>query len=110
VENIKLDRKDFLDLLSKIGTSEIWFATISDQCIHIHRRDSNHVFTPLTAVYFQLTGVEIHRGSFWCEEMQDLGFPWWDINAIEYATIACGGHDPNLRMEILKVLGFTRCK
>ena len=75
------------------------------ESMELMRDDSDVIFSPLTLVYFYMTGEEIHRGSFWCEEMtQRFGMPWWDVLKITYAQIGCQGHDRNLREDLLNVI------
>lgn len=73
------------------------------------------VFVPLTAVYYDLTGIEIHRGSFWVDEMTQLfGFHWSEVIQVSHATFACNcdslvgrGYDRALRERMLNALGLT---
>ncbi len=80
-----------------------WSAELDHRCIHLRRKDSEMIFSPMTAVYWYLTKKEIHRGSFWCEEMESqFGLPWWDINTIVYAQMALGlTYNKKLRNRLL---------
>ncbi len=89
---MQLNVASFLVSLSELDRN-IWIAWVesgltSRGCIHLNRKGSQMPFSPLTAVYFNLTGVEIHRGTFWFEEMtRDFGMSWWDIQALTYASV-----------------------
>ncbi len=89
----------------------MWTATFnSDGCIRLHRVGSEEVFTPLTAVYYHLTGKWIDGRSFWVEEMsldEEVGFPWYEIIPISYAVISNEKY-PCLRYEMLIALGLLK--
>ncbi len=116
--NTQLNTDSFIVQLQRLDRSVTWridpLPTQKDKRIYMYRRDRNTLFTPVTAVYFHLTRVEIHHGSFWCEEMtRDFGFPPMDIVEIVYAQmgLVCGrSFDPHLRNRILTVLGLPQEK
>ena len=67
-------------------------------------------FSPITAVYYELTKEEIHRGSFWVTEFTErFGFCQWEILDISYAWMALDSpgkrYDDWLRNRILQTLG-----
>jgi hypothetical protein len=106
----KLNTEKFLELLEGLDRGE-WTASDHGKCIHLRRKGSDTLFSPLTAVYFCLERKEIHSGSFWSEELcQEFGFPWWEILEITYAEIACVSsakrYDPHLRNAMLRALGL----
>lgn len=116
---MNLDTSKFLEVLLRIGRDkENWESWVEPKgpldgrihlngCIHLKRKGSEMLFSPLTSVLYELTGEPIHRGSFWCEELQRLGLPWWDILEIAYANIKCGtNYNKVLRNEILMALGL----
>ncbi len=98
-----LDREGFLDVLCYLP-SGIWAASIEDKCIHLRRLNSARIYSPLTAVYFELTSEELHRGSFSHPEITErFGLPWWDILDITYAEICCvaNGRHYNSKLRIV---------
>lgn len=110
---MNLSTLGFLKVLSWIGRDkENWSACVESEeplggCIHLRRKGSEVVFSPLTAVYCKMTNQEIHKGSFWCEELQQQGLPWWDVLEIAYTNIKCGtNYNKVLRNEILMALGL----
>ena len=114
---IRLDTESFLKRLAALYSSIAWEMAIEDGCIHLRRTGAvgtseypRTIFSPLTAVYYDLTGEIIHRGSFWMPELTEgFGFPWWEVLAVTYASIACdcAGHQYSraLRNRILAALG-----
>jgi hypothetical protein len=109
---IALNTEAFLTYLGQLWATGDWTMHEEDRCIHLWRKGSDTIFSPLTAVYYHLTHVEIHRGSFWVEEFNqgDFQFPWWEILDITYAYMAlsAGGREYNkkLRESILAHLGI----
>lgn len=109
----------FLELLGKLDKEE-WSASVEprgplDGYISMRRKTSDTIFSPLTAVYFSLTKAEVHRGSFWFEEMtRDFQLPWWDIQEITYAfcKIDTAGvrYKRPLRNKILRALNLPEEK
>lgn len=65
--------------------------------------------SPLTAVYYECTGVEIPNG-FWVSEITEkFGFPWYEVLEISYASDACNigrSYDIHLRNRLLRALNF----
>ena len=107
-EAIRLDIKSFLERLAALYSRGGWTVAIDDRCIHLWHGEL--VFSPLTAVYYDLTGEFIHWGSFRVPELTNcFAFPWWEVLAVSYASIACdcAGHQYNrsLRNQMLKALG-----
>jgi hypothetical protein len=104
-----LNTERFLALLAQLSP-ETWTARKDTPLIHLNRQGSDTLFSPLTAVYYHLTGIEIHRGSFWVEELtRDFGFCRWEILQISYAWSGCDfsfRYDRNLRRTILKTLNL----
>ena len=104
-----LNKSTFLEVLSQLDEKQ-WTAWVEPRgpiegCIHLKRVGSEMLFSPITAAYYQLTQEEIHRGSFWCEELQTLGIPWWYVVEIAYANIKCGtAYNKRLRNDILRSL------
>ena len=100
----------FLDYLTEIAGDLNWSAEKTpDRCIHLCRRGSDMIFSPLTAVYFNLTGKEIHRGSFFIEELtKEFGFPWYEILEVSYAYLALDSwgkcYNRYLRKDMLEIL------
>lgn len=87
-----LDRGGILDVLRHLPNNA-WTASIEDKCVHLRRAGSEMIFSPLTAVYFELTGIELHRGSFWHPEITErFKLPWWEINDIRNAEIGYWGN------------------
>lgn len=84
----------FILILADLHATSDWEATVENRLLHLRRKGSDTIFSPLTAVYFHLSGKEIHRGSFWVEELtNEFGMLWWEILEISYAWIACDcGH------------------
>jgi len=104
----KLNTETFFVILRELDLGGTWRVSIEDKCIHLRRHGSKTIFSPLTAVYCELTNKEIHRGSFWVEELtQEFGFPWYEVMEISYAWSACScgrAYDKVLRDRILKAL------
>ena len=106
---MNMNMETFILVLSRIDTRQ-WSARVEQKsvfrgCIHINKQWSNMLFSPLTCAYNELTGKQIHRGSFWCEELQqEFGFPWWEILKIAYVQIKYGDYDKQLRNKILVAL------
>lgn len=100
-----LDQEGFFEMLEALS-DEIWTATIEKDCLHLRRAGSEITYSPLTAVYWHLTGAELHRGSFFHPEItKRFHFPWYDILEIVYAEICCvanGKHySSRLRLRML---------
>jgi hypothetical protein len=107
----KLNTATFLLLLRELFLTGEWtYEVMKNKCLLMKRHGSETEFSPLTAVYFHLTGKEIHRGSFWVEEFgkDQYAFPWWEILDITYAWMACSGsgrdYNKTLRDEMLHAL------
>lgn len=103
-----LDREGFLDVLGNLP-SEIWTASVEKSCLHLRRSGSAVIYSPLTAVYWNLTEGELHRGSFSHPEITArFHLPWWEILEIAYAEICLvrnGKHYRNkLRLRMLEAV------
>ncbi|KKW19156.1 MAG: hypothetical protein UY62_C0081G0006 [Parcubacteria group bacterium GW2011_GWF2_50_9] len=103
-----LDKEGFLDVLMHLDELR-WMAYLNHRCIHLWRVGSKTIFSPTTAVFYTLTGIELHRGSFWHPEITErFGLSRWDILDITYAEICCvcnGRHyDGKLRLAILEAV------
>ena len=100
--------KHLEEMFLRGGWSASFGETPHRGCVHLSRHGSEQIFSPLTAVYFHLTGKEIHRGSFWvCELTEEFGMPWWEVLALSYAWAdsgANGGRVINLRRRLLVIL------
>lgn len=112
-----MNTKFFLRHLVCLGSMQHdspWSSSVEDGCIHMRHARCDIIFVPLTAVYYDLTGIEIHRGSFWVEEMTRLnGFSRFELLRISHATFACNcdsivgrGYCPKLRDNLLKAVGL----
>ncbi len=105
----------FLARLALLRRDSQWTSAVEGGCIHLRHTKCDIIFVPLTAMYYDLTGIEIHRGSFWVEEMTKLnGFSPFDLLRISHATFACNcvsvvgqGYDHALRQRMLNALGLT---
>jgi hypothetical protein len=109
---MKLDKDKFLSLLEHLDRGE-WRAYLDHWDIQLLRNNDEMIFSPVTAVYFTLSGVRIHRGSFWFEEMCDYGLPWWEIHEIVYASQRLDfgrKYDRVLRNRILEAVGLPKEK
>ncbi|MFA6552347.1 MAG: hypothetical protein WCT19_02485 [Candidatus Paceibacterota bacterium] len=100
-----------LNLLIKNGDWESFLGKDTERKnILLKRKNSETLFCPLSAVYFFLTGREIHRGSFIFKELTDeFSFPWWEILEIAYAETACNVsrfYDQKLRNRLLGTLNL----
>lgn len=103
-----LDREGFLDVLGNLP-AEIWNASVENGCLHLRRKGSAVIYSPLTAVHRHLTEEELHRGSFLHPEISErFHLPWWDILEIAYAEICCvcnGRHySYTLRLRLLEAV------
>ena len=103
----------FLATLRALIRTGMWNVSIEKRCIHLRRVGSDTIYSPLTAVYYHLTGKELHRGSFIHPEItRDLGLPHYLIPEISYAEIACEGcgvrYNRDLRDNILSSLRQER--
>lgn len=91
-----------------------WFVdpvpTLREKYITLWRVGSETRFTPITAVYYELTGIETHYGSFiYPEIVRDLRLPELEIVEIVYASMGldCPRHyNRILRNQILEALGL----
>ena len=106
-----LNTERFLALLQILRAQNKWMFLIEDRCIHLRQRESPHIHSPITAVFCFLTGKELHRGSFWHPEItEQFGIPWWEVQEICYASIACdcGRHyNRTLRKHMLEALALS---
>lgn len=103
-----LDQEGFFEMLDALPDT-IWTATIEKNCLHLRRVESEITYSPLTAVYWHLTGAELHRGSFFHPEITErFRLPWYDILEIVYAEICCvanGKHySSRLRLRMLSAV------
>jgi len=102
----------FLESLTELGKKQDWHAVVNNHVIQLRLDGLDAIFSPLTAVYFALTGKILHPGSFWHSQIsEELGLPWWEVNRISYAEIACGyGNrcDWALRDQMLEALDLHK--
>jgi hypothetical protein len=97
-----------LEVLSHLPEKQ-WTAFVHDKCVLLRRAGGGALYSPLTAVFWELTGEELHRGSFLHPEITErFSLPWHEILEITYAEIACvckGRHYSNkLRVALLEAV------
>ena len=105
---------EFLSRLSTLRKRPEWSAFVENDCIMLRHAKCEIRFTPLTAVYYQLSGIEIHHGSFWAEELtREYDLSWHDALTLSHAIFACNcdsvvgrGYDRGLRDKLLRAVGL----
>lgn len=103
-----LTTESFSHILGTLSVTEIWTPYVTvDRLIRLKRIESHNTYSPLTAVYFHLTGEEI-LNCFWVPEITErFQFHWWEVLEISYASDACNCsryYDRRLRNQILQAL------
>jgi hypothetical protein len=113
----KLNTDSFILKLAQLDFKNRWTVQpydTRDKNLILKLKGSDHLFTPLYAVYCELTGQEIHRGSFWCEELtRDFEMPGYEIVPIVYAQMGldCASrYDRHLRNRILEAMNLPKEK
>jgi hypothetical protein len=105
--DVALKSRDLIFLLKHLKESKRneWFPYVKNGYILLARRYSPFIFSPLTAIFFEITGREIESNSFWCPPMEELGFDWWNIIEMTAAEIP-GATNRHFRNKILVALGL----
>ncbi len=109
---------EVIRLLTWIVTNrQGWTFAVDDGCIHLYNvAFEKTIFSPLTAVYYDLTGRAIHRGSYWAEELcWEFGLKWQDALVISHASTSCNcdsvvgrGYCQKTRDKMLLALGLLK--
>jgi hypothetical protein len=110
-QTTQLDLATFLQLLREIAHTEGWSASLDGSCIRLRLKGVDDIFSPLSAVFYIISGRVIDHRSFWMREITDASImPWWEVLEISLADMACdcgNQYKRQLRQAMLEALGFT---